>query len=136
MSLAKDLQTIGIFNQNVLTSRGNPVIYFVSDLGRGGSGRHWVLEVIGKPFPEVTFWRQCGRLWFSDYEYSKEDGLVKAIEKVKELFPNIEMVKGPWRDTWVCKEDLDVAKAKVKAKKTEDKANKGEANEGLDNSQE
>jgi hypothetical protein len=123
MSLAEDLKLIDVFNQHNLTSEGNPLIYYVSDTGRGGAGRHWVLCVKGKGFKEATFWRQNGNLWFSDFQYSKKEGLQKAIEKVKELFPEIEMVKGPWRDTWVCKKDLDDCKEQVKAKKAEENAN-------------
>jgi hypothetical protein len=111
-----ELKKIDIYNIHNMTSKGHPIIYYNSDCGRGGTGRHWVLSIIGKTFKNQA-WYCHGNLWFQKEE------LEKALAKVKELFPDIEMVKGPWRYTWLPKVDLETAKARLKELKEKQNVN-------------
>ena len=116
-----DLRKIGIYNPYELVAFGQPVI----DYHRRASGRsvmpsHYSLSIKGKSFKNQP-WHHRGALWFTfTGQERKPKELQKAFAKVKELFPEVEMVKAPWRETWVPKTDLDAAKAKLKEYETKD----------------
>lgn len=108
----EELRKISIYNHHNLTTKGHPVVYYISDCGRGGTGRHWVLCVIGQEFKNQA-WYQHGNLWFG------KENLEDALAAAQRICPDIEMVKGPWRNTWVPKVDLDAAKVKLKTLNTQ-----------------
>jgi hypothetical protein len=127
MSLIEDLKLINIHNPHNLSREGMPIIEYIgADNGRGGHGSHWRLIIKGKAFDNLP-WYQHGNLWFTKFGYENDNkaALAAALKKCKKLFPNIEMVKAPWRSTYVNKEDLDRAKAELKELKKKDRQREG-----------
>ena len=127
MSLAEDLRLIKIYNPHNLTSSGMPVIWYRAYESRMMISAGWVLTVKDKPFKDVH-WQDYGALVFHLYSVNKQEALDQAMAKCKELFPEVEMVKAPWRSTWVTKKDLDAAKAALKEFKKKDHQTEGYIN--------
>lgn len=114
--LTDQLETIGVFNPHLLVNEGHPFIW----LRRRGPGRTgaWMLTVSGTKFDAP--WYDCGSLAFTSFgtRYNTlKDAVALPIAKCRELFPDLEMVKGPWPNTYVPKGDLDAAMKKLKEKK-------------------
>jgi hypothetical protein len=121
------LEEVGIFNPNNMVSKGKPYLYYaVAEGGRSClSFSRWVLCVKGAKFKDQP-WYHNGNLWFMPYgsvtPEAKKKSFDEAMAKVQELFPGIEMVKAPYRETWVPKEDLAAAMAMVKENKKGEKS--------------
>ena len=114
MALKDALEKIGIHNPHNLCSNGMPVVYYSE--GHSVIGKAWVVAVKGKEFKD-TAWYEHGNKRFSYYgKQGREDSLKEALEFVKQLLPNVEMVKGPWPSTYVAKNDMDAAMATLKEK--------------------
>ena len=112
--LTEALKEIKIYNEYGLTSKGNPMIYYISPDPRTCRCSGWRLSIKGYKFKDVA-WYDNGDLFFlSRGKEHRNEALQEAIDKCKELFPDIEMVKGPWRMTYVSKVDLDKAKEELK----------------------
>ncbi len=114
--LTDALRELKIHNSHDLTSDGNPLIYYRAHDRGTCRVVGWHLSLKNRIFKDAP-WYNNGDLTFSgDCGTGTErraQGLVKAIEKCKELFPDLKMVQGPWRWTWVNKPDLDEALSAV-----------------------
>ncbi len=109
--LADQLRAIGICNPHELVEDGHPLLAYYRETGRlNVFPSHWSLWVKGKRFTAAA-WYEAGALWFSG---NVRDAIVKALAKCRELFPELEMVKGPWPNTYVPRVDLDKAKERIK----------------------
>jgi len=110
--LTERLREIHIINPHDIVADGDPVVDYEPQASMYGSG--WSLWVKGKPFKDQP-WYTHGALKFIVYgRMDKERIKQKALDKCKELFPNIEMVKSPWRDIFVPKTALDRAMERLK----------------------
>jgi len=113
--LTERLRKIRIFNLCGLVEEGHPAIYYRSQvLGRGYIAAAWVLFVKGEKFKNVP-WCNNGRLVFLVCRHGRQKGLELAFAKCKELFPEIKMVKAPFRMSYIPEEDLKEVMAKLKA---------------------
>jgi hypothetical protein len=115
--LTDQLETIGVFNASNLVEKGHPFVWRRSgDSPRCVAGG-WMLSIKGKKF-KSAHWTDYGAMWFSDTGFPNWRAAIAApLAKCKELFPDLEMVKGPWPNTYVPRVDLDAAMAKLKEKK-------------------
>jgi hypothetical protein len=114
MALKDALEKVGICNPHLMCSDGMPVIYYSE--GHSVIGRAWVVSVKGKSFKDAA-WYEHGSKRFGYYgKEGREESLNEALAFVKTLFPDVEMVKGPWPSTYVAKSDLDAALAMLKEK--------------------
>lgn len=113
--LAEQLRTIGIFNWHDLCANGHPMIWRrVKSGSRDVIPSAWMLSIKGKIFKHRA-WYDHGAMSFSDHGWTNwREAVAAPLAKCKELFPDLEMVKGPWPNTYVPKCDLDAAKAKLK----------------------
>jgi len=114
--LTEQLGVIGIFNECGLVRKGYPFIWFRPRDRRACVPAAWMLTIVGRPFKDV-WWRDCGSLSFGVHPTNRPGAIPAVLAECKELFPDLEMVKGPWPNTYVPKVNLDAAKAKLKEKK-------------------
>jgi hypothetical protein len=110
--LGTQLKSIGIYNILDLVMDKHPCIYRLT--AESGLVPGWMLRVKGRSFAHAH-WSDNGGMWFSDSSYHNWRAAVAApLTKCKELFPDLEMVKGPWPNTYVPKCDLEAAKQRLK----------------------
>lgn len=116
----EQLRAIRIFNPYNLVADGHPWIWYrPRGEGRDITIPAVMLSIKGKKFK--THWTNHGSLNFTAINIKvRKKALEEALAKCKELFPDLEMVKGPWRMTWVPKVDLDAAKERIKQKSKEE----------------
>jgi len=108
------LATIGIHNPHNLVANGHPFIWRRTREPRACRVAAWMLSIKSKQFTRVA-WYDHGSLSFGGLAYADSKAeLVAAIAKANEMFPDLEMVKGAWRNTYVPKCDLEKAIAAAK----------------------
>ena len=121
--LTDELSKIGIHNPHNLTQKGHPFIHYHPREPRTCRTAAWVLCIKGKIFKD-TAWYENGNKHFSVYNKdNKEPQLQAAITLAEKLCPEVKMVKGPWKETWVTEDDLlEATKLASGAKNTADLA--------------
>lgn len=113
--LTEQLKTIGIFNPHNLVGNGHPFICWRSR--SRCQGQAWMLYVKGKKFD--THWDNYGAMSFGTWTHTNWRAAVAGpLAKCAQLFPGLEMVKGPWPNTYVPKVDLDKVIVKLQEKKS------------------
>lgn len=111
------LGAIGIHNLYDMTSKGLPMIHYTVPGSQSVLNSRWLLSIKGKHFKDAA-WYDHGSLSFVVYGgvEKRNEGLFKALDSCKELFPDVEMVKSPWPFSYVNKVDLDRVKALIEKK--------------------
>lgn len=109
MKLTDRLKAIGISNTYAIVADGHPFIWrYVKWCGRDVRPSGWRLSIKGKEEQHVCH-EHSGRNWRTDVE--------PLLTKCRQLYPHMQMVKGPWPNTYVPKVDLDAAVERLKQKR-------------------
>ena len=111
--LTDQLATIGIHNPRELVDMGHPFIC--------REPRKWVVThksmlrggEPGQSDRRVCFWERIDQFW--------RDAVSMCFTHCEEWYPKLEMVKGPWPNTYVPLVDLEAAMLKLKEKKCSQK---------------
>jgi len=112
-ALAAALRELGVINLYDLLLRGEPAIYYLAgDTGPLASYGRWVLCAKNRKFRNRP-WYEHGAIHFTSRRQDRAEQLEQAKAKAKEMFPNIELVPGPWRMTWVPKAAMERAMALI-----------------------
>lgn len=112
--LSEQLRTIDVFNAHHLVAEGHPFIWRRAKDAHRCVGAAWMLSIKGKQFKSAPY-DDYGSRPFSDLRgRTWREAVVGPLAMCKELFPDLEMVKGPWPNTYVPKCDLEEAKARLK----------------------
>ena len=112
-ALAAALRELGVINGHDLLLSGEPIIqYQAGDTGRFASCGRWVLWVKNRKIKNRP-WYEHGAIHFISRRQDRAEQLEQAKAKAKEMFPNIELVPGPWRMSWVPKAAMERAMALI-----------------------
>jgi len=104
--LTDALSSVGIYNAWRLVGAGHFVVTVHRHEWHGNRVEAWTR--IGSEY------RSCGTWGFSGTA-KKKQAIESALRRINSIRPDIVMVKGPWRETWVTEADMDAALLKVRA---------------------
>ena len=96
-----------------MCSNNNPVLSYYSNNTIPQQSSGWNVRVKNRVFPG-HFMDQGSKHFITWGKHDKKEVFEKAMQFIKNECPGVEMVKGPWRDTWVAKSDLDAAMNRLK----------------------
>jgi hypothetical protein len=94
-----------IFNEYDFLNDGDPMIYYTSQDDWSCSG--WMVYVKGKKFKDSHWNDDGGKKFIVHGRKDKYFVLKQAMCYVKKFFPDVELVKSPFRETYVAKTTLE-----------------------------
>lgn len=114
--LTEALRAIKIYNLYGIVKHRHPYISVGAARPRACIGKSVLLHIKDYKFKDAAWYDNgCLSFPYSDTK-GRRAAVQKAIDRAKKIFPEIELVKGPWPMTWVPKCDLEDAKKRIKEK--------------------
>jgi len=108
------LNGIGIHNNHNLLENGEPQIHYRSPGYRDVTTKAYMVYVKGKSFKDAPFYDygcKSFHVWGKD---DKKKKLKEAMDFIKSLFPDVELVRSPFGG-WIPKKSLDRVKELVQS---------------------